>query len=122
MGIVGWLERNCTKCILAVLGSFVTALFFAAIYYFAWVGVTAGSALARDTYDKDRRVLDHRLDRIIDKIDRGFSNISNRFAGIDEQLAGMKERFDSVNKSLDDMKNRLDSDCEARTTGSKSTR
>ena len=88
---MNWFVRNGTKIALTLIGAFATSCFAILIGYFAWVGVTASNALARDTYNEDRRALTRQIGKISNKIDAGFLAISNRFAGIDEKLAGMEE-------------------------------
>ena len=104
MRIRNWLTENGDKVILTLIGSFATAVFAIIIGYFGWVGVTASNAVAEETYNKDRRESENRLDRIIYKIDKGFSSISDRFAGIDEKLAGMGEKFNGMERMLKEYK------------------
>ena len=106
--INNWLTENSTDVLKILIGSFATAFFAILIGYFGWVGVTVSKAVAEETYNKDRRVSESRLDRIIDKIDKGFSGVSDRFAGIDEKLAGMEEKFNGMNEMLKEYKKSCD--------------
>ena len=108
MGISDWLAANSNTVIHTLIGSFATALFAVFIAYSGWVGLTASNAVAEETYNKDRRASESRLDRIIDKIDKGFSSVSDRFAGIDERLAGMEEKFNGMERMLIEYKRSCD--------------